>query len=302
MVKVKEFFQRYWLFILLAFLATVVAGIVIFFRQPEVPRPEPVELPSLTHPRFEPAQITKGRILYQLDLIEKAPEAPATLPVYQAKPRASFDYPIETDLGGKQIVTSTTQAAGLAKGFLNQNNRLTEELNQGEYQTMFFKIGGFEVYPANSFEEADIIAVHFYPKVNNLIVIDNNPFSALVEVWIGKNGKPRKVKDFLADYEPVEDNDYPIISFTEAWQVVTEQKGAITSLKKQEETYEIVAVKINTIIITKAYLAYFQSEELPASLQPVWVFQGRAILQDGTESEVAVYLPAIEEKYFTPGF
>lgn len=300
MVKVKEFFRHYWFFIFLAFLATIIGGLVFFFRQPTT-LPQPPKLPTLVPPQFKPAQIAEGRIFYQLDLKENAPEAPDKLPFYQVQSRPSFNYPVKANLEGKSILISPTQAAGLAKGFLGQNNRFPEELNQGEYQIKFLKIGGYEVFPTDSFEKADIVAVHFYPKIGDLYIIDNNPFSALVEVWIGKNGQPQKVRDFLAEYKKTEGGDYPIISFTKAWQAI-EQKGTVVSVLKQEETYSPAVVKINTIVIDKVYLAYFQPSELPSLLQPIWVFQGKAILQDGTESEVTVYLPAIEEKYFiTPG-
>jgi len=89
--------------------------------------------------------------------------------------------------------------------------------------------------------------------------------------------------------------EYPIISFIQAWEKISEQKGVIVSLKKQEEEYGVYQSQLSSIIINKAYLAYFQEENLPASLQPIWVFQGKTIFVNGEESEVSVFLPAILE-------
>jgi hypothetical protein len=115
---------------------------------------------------------------------------------------------------------------------------------------------------------------------------------------VGKNAQVQKVKDFLADYDQSFPLDYPLITFDQAWQEIEAQKGTVVGLTKQEAVYSPVAVGLNSITITQAFIAYYQPSELPASLQPIWVFKGFALLQDRTESEVAVYLPAIEEVYF----
>jgi len=301
MVKLKEFFQRYWLFILLAFLATVIVGVVIL--RPKAPGAP--KLASLAQPYFSKANLAEGRIFYHLSLDKEVAETPKELPVFSAQLRSYFDYSklARPNLEGEKIVDSALQAAGFAKGFLKENNRWTPELENGEYETNFLKIGGFEVYEIQFLEDAEIIITQFYPKINDYLIVGRIPFSGLMEVWVAKNGRIQKVKDELAQYDQTKPINYPLTSLDEAWQQIEEQKGTVVYVGTQEETYDLSPVKISDVTINKAFLAYFQEEEQPSFLQPIWVFQGKAIFRDGTETEVAIYLPAIEEKYFiTPGF
>ncbi len=301
MVRIKHFFQRYWVLVLLAFIATVIVGIVLI-RPKLGPPVEIAPTASLKRPVLPQAKILDTKISYQLDLSDESPEAPRTLPVYQAHPREEFDYSAlaKPNLEGEQVVSSPEQAAGYAKGFLEKNKRWTPELENGEYETNFLKIGGFEVFKALSFADADIIAVLFYPEIDNYLIVGKSPFSGSVEVWVGRNAQIQKVEDFLADYETTDSSTYPLLSFTQAWEAIIDQKGSVVSLVKQEEAYDQTIIGINSIRVTQAFLAYYQPFDLPSSLQPIWVFKGIALLQDRTESEVGVYLPAIEETYFIP--
>lgn len=301
MVKIKYFFQRYWVLVLLAFIATVIVGIVLI--RPRLGPPiEIAPIASLKRPVFPQAKILETKISYQLALPDESPEAPKVLPVYQAHPQEEFDYSnlARPNLEGEQIVSSVEQATSYAKGFLEKNKRWTPELENGKYETNFLKVGGYEVFKTNSFVKADIIAVHFYPEINHYLIIGNSPFSGLMEVWMGKNAQVQKVKDFLTNYDTTDPLTYPLLSFSQAWQKITDQEGTVTSLVKQEEVYDQTVIGINSIKIIQAFLTYYQPFDLPSSLQPIWVFKGIAVLQDRTESEVAVYLPAIEKAYFTP--
>ncbi|MCJ7793007.1 MAG: hypothetical protein MUP45_03460 [Candidatus Marinimicrobia bacterium] len=299
MVKIKYFFQRYWFFVMLAFLATMIIGLVLI--KPRIRPPTEVAQPAtLEPPILNQAKINPGKIAYQLNLTDEPSKVSQKLPVYRVSLQKQFDYSslVKINLEGEKIVNSSEQAVGYAKGFLEKNQRWNSTLESGEYEVNFFKVGGYEVFQVDNFGNADIIAVHFYPKINKLLVVGVSPFSGLMEVWIGKNAQIQKVKDFLADYDQSYPLDYPLISFDQAWQNLENQKGMIVSLTKQDEVYSPVAVGLNSITITQVFLAYYQPPELPNSLQPIWVFKGFALLQDRTESEVAVYLPAIEETYF----
>lgn len=294
MVKVKEFFRHYWLIMFLALVATVIGVVVVFLPKPAPEKPKP---PTLPPPQFVQANIAPGNIFYQLDLEQTPPHIPETLPVYQARPRESFDWTkiIKPNLEGPLVVKTATEAAGFSKGFLSQYKRWTPELEAGDFEVRFLKIGGFEVFPVEDFEKADLLAVHFWPKINNFLVVGQNPNIGEVEVWVAKNGKTQKVKENLANLDTSNPVDYPIISFTQAWEKITQQKGTIVALSKQEEEYGVTRFQLSSVIINKTYLAYFQEENLPAKLQPIWVFQGKTILINGEESGVSIFLPAILE-------
>jgi len=296
MVRFKSFFRHYWLIIVLAFIATIVGIVVVLLPKPTSISEKP-KLPALSLPQFTKADIASGNIFYQLDLKETPPETPNILPVYQARPKEPFNWSkiITQNLEGPPIVKSATEAARLAKGFLSQQKRWTPELEAGDFEVKFLKIGGFEVFPTESFEKADLLAIHFWPKINNYLVVGSNPNLGGVEVWVAKNGKIQKVKENLANLDTSDPVDYPIISFTQAWEKITQQKGMIVALSKQEEEYGVTRLQLSSVIINKTYLAYFQEQNLPAKLQPIWVFQGKTILTSGEESEVSICLPAILE-------
>lgn len=299
---VKNFLRRYWIFIVLAFLATIVIGIV--FNKPKVsPKENDIPLsssllPQLTSPNFKKAKIT-GRIIdYRFEFSESI-KTPTSLPVYQVQPRTFFNYakPIKPGLEGEKIITSTNQAGELVKDFLVKNSRWSTELENGIFNVEYFKAGGYETFKVNDFSQADILSLHFYPQINQYLVFGNSPFSGLLEVWIGKNGKIQKVKDFLGNYDQTSFTDYPLVSLKEAEQMIRNQKETVVSITAQEETYGSSEIRISSVSLNKVYLAYFQEEDLPSLLQPIWVFEGNTILKDGSKSEIAIYLPAVLEKY-----
>ncbi|MFH0863790.1 MAG: hypothetical protein V1858_01725 [Candidatus Gottesmanbacteria bacterium] len=298
MVKIKEFIRRRFFLIGLSFVALIVIGLSFLgpslFRQTK----EEVLGPIITRPIFSQAKIVSQNIIYQLDFPEK-PYSPLELPLYQASershPKAS---PISFNLEGEKVVSSTLRAEEIAKLYLSQNNLWAKELDKAEIDIEFLKVGGYEVFKAKNVDEADIFNVLFYPKIENYIILANSPFFPLMEVWVRENGQVQKVADFLANYQQKGTQKYSIISFDQAWQQVLNQRAVITSLSIEQEKYFTSEFKINKISLKKAYLAYFQEQTLPSLLQPIWVFEGETIFEDGTSSGVSLYLPALEEKYY----
>ena len=294
--KLKHFLKSYWIFVLLSLLVVFVINLAV--SKPKITLPKIDQSQLLKHPSLVSAPLEKGEIEF-VSAINDKPQAPEKLPVYLARPKASYDYSILIRQKQNETpISSVGEAENLARAFLLKNNRLTDELSNSDYKVNFMKTGGFETFQVNNFEDADILSIEFYPKVNNYLIVGNTPFSSLMEVLLNKKGIIKKVSDATANYDQSEARTLPIVSFEKAWQMLTEQKGIITALSVQETTYNPQPARVQQVIVNTASLAYFQEQNLPASLQPIWVFTGDTVIDGATYSKVAIYLPAIEEDYF----
>lgn len=103
--------------------------------------------------------------------------------------------------------------------------------------------------------------------------------SCEVEIVLWYDGTVYSVDKYNADFE--EYKSMPIISQQEAWEMAESGGGAHTLWKK--------AVSAT---ITKAELAYWL-EEIKGYLQPIWMFSGTAVTEDGDTVEFQVFVPAM---------
>ena len=100
----------------------------------------------------------------------------------------------------------------------------------------------------------------------------------VVTLWY--DGTLYSVEKYNADFEPFKEQK--IISSEEAWKQALSGSPAHT-LWQQAESAQI----------TSAEVAYWL-EEVKGTLQPIWLFEGKATLADGSEKTFSIFVPALQ--------
>jgi len=103
--------------------------------------------------------------------------------------------------------------------------------------------------------------------------------SCEVEIVFWYDGTICSVSKYNADFAPYK--SVPILSASEAWDIARSGGGAHTLWKKAESA-----------TITGAELAYWL-EEIKGYLQPIWMFTGEAVTEDGGTAAFQVFVPAM---------
>lgn len=103
--------------------------------------------------------------------------------------------------------------------------------------------------------------------------------SCEVEIVFWYDGTVYSVSKYNADFVPYK--SVTIISAKEAWDFALSGGGAHTLWKKAESA-----------TVSNAELAYWL-EEIKGVLQPIWMFSGTAIAEDGGTVEFQVFVPAM---------
>lgn len=289
-----SFLKKYWLFLFLVIIIFVLFLVRVFLSPKEVPQTSPEKLPR---PRFIQAPVSNQFINYQFSFSGPA-DLPSSLPVYKVLNLKTDAFPeITPDLAGESVISSDSAAMGLAKSFLEEKGVEENFLNLS--QVNYRRVEKTETFPATASSEIDIFVVNFWPTIEKIAVVSDTPNSPLSSVWLGKNGRAQKV--FSTSFSLEEKGAYPLRSLAVANQDLLGQKGTLVWLE-EEELYESGLSKtVEAVILDRVSLAYFLPPKNLGILEPIYVFEGRAVLGGEEKTRrAAVYLPAIEEKFLFP--
>lgn len=290
----KVFLKKYWLIFLLSGIVILLLITKLLLKNQLVSNLTAETIPS---PRIVPLSVTNRSIVYQFNLMSPT-NFPASLPVYKISSLKTNSFPeTEADLAGEKSVNSDASAVDIAKTFLTKSG-VGENFFQ-QNQVEYLRVVKMSVYPATGSANIDVYAVNFWPELDGLTIVPAQPNAPLNSVWIGKNGKVQKA--FSTTFSLTKNKEFPLRPLSVAQQDVTQQKGTLVWLdtKKVAEGYSQITVQ--GVFLEKVYLACFLPANESDPLEPVYVFEGKAVLQ-GEEKTVGavVYLPAIEEKYLIP--
>lgn len=146
-------------------------------------------------------------------------------------------------------------------------------------------------------EKASVFAITATASVNGLPLASASQTQNHVEFWLTKEGSVTKI-GYHMPRPGTSIGNFPVKSWTNA---VTElQAGEAKSLfikDAQGNTPAPLSVEpLKTALITKSYLAYFDSGEDQTTLQPIFVFEGNGTTTTGEARTFALYISAIETK------
>lgn len=143
------------------------------------------------------------------------------------------------------------------------------------------------------------------PAPLNGNVYSSDPREGQVRMIVGNNGSqiPRDVFSMkFTDYEyatrGVTKGVYPIINLTEAWTKASSGKGFLVYLLPENgnplETYSNLQVRSFIADATKTTLGYYERDTWNGFVSPIFIFKGRAVLEDGRQASFTIFVDALK--------
>jgi hypothetical protein len=184
----------------------------------------------------------------------------------------TFDVPI-----GNLAITE-------AKAFFQRMGVLQEDLTNGTTKVTYLAATSSAMVPANSPYEANFVRVDIFRNEKDgwKVVTVGGDTSPTNVIMCGLYGQKRVVQGNYY-YSQVVGEDfatYPLKTAADAWKELVSGGGFIA-----KRTIE------NKVVVRRATLAYFESNEQQGFLQPVYVFEG--------DGGFMAYVQAVDSQYVT---
>lgn len=230
----------------------------------------------------EPVEKTTG--VYQFT--DSIGNRTLSMNVLESSFKMSYPYLQDQLLQNPDEMPNKEEAINMAKNFLEQADKFSTDLQEGEQKTSFWKISFNGLESVGALSEANIIRVDFFRKKldGETDVLSSEVGRASVSVLVsGSSVTTKKIVEVNFQHVDVDSSaasasTYPIKTPEEAFADL--QSGnywpASDSAAKDMK-------------IRKIYLAYFEPINLTQFLQPIYVFEG--------DGNFVAYVRAITDKY-----
>lgn len=325
--KAIQFFKRYWVFVLLAAVASGLIMLRLSQRgQPPLPgfQPRPTPQPTVIKPTITGFKIPPSPKLTLTDF-----SFPSQLKTYQ----------------GQESKISPDEAIKIAQEFnFSQPPRKSEDISLGRFYTWAsatysLSIGldasqisyGLDLYQTQpptqgalpspeaakatlenllarldltpdfesewqkeKYEEVDFIRVGFNPALDHYQLIGFNPHEPLVSLALGKEEEIIYFRYQVYFSGFVEKETYELKTKEEVQKTLTTEGKIVYAgtFKKTTKEPDFIQASFNQI-----QLAYFQDPEKALVIQPIYILTGKGTLANKEETEIIAYLPAISSKW-----
>jgi hypothetical protein len=152
--------------------------------------------------------------------------------------------------------------------------------------------------------EAQVALVDFYRGIDSSPILGPDPTKGMLRAVVKSPSQtsPFNFPTVSAYFWPVNPDkkaSYPIISVDEAWNAIKNGKGVIVNVtpKNSNPFLPYSPTRVETILIDKIYLAYYDHPVLQKYLQPIYVFDGK-YTTGGTEGGyITLYFPAVTKDW-----
>lgn len=230
----------------------------------------------------DPTELSTG--VYQFN--DSVGNRTLVMNVLESSFKMSYPYLQDQILQNPAEMPTKEEAVSLAKNYLEQAGKLSNDLSEGEQKVSLWKINYNGLTAVNGLSEANIIRVDFFRKKmdDNYEVVSNDYGNASVSVLVsGASVNSKRIvevnyKHIDVDTSAASASTYPIKTVEEAYKEM--QNGNYWPAKDSAS---------KSVIIRKVNVAYFEPVNLTQFLQPVFVFEG--------DGNFVAYVPAITDKY-----
>lgn len=201
--------------------------------------------------------------------------------------KLSYDYGGVTQIFNSGRITSSDQAINEVKNLIRFNNLFDETIINGKVTTDLLKYDSVnkQFIPASSLSSTSAIRINFFRQDIDKLKILSSSFnqSYIYAIYVPSSVHPTQIIELAYIFWPIAFDDfatYPLKSAASAWADLVDGYAAVVSMGNSQSDH---------IVIRNIYLAYFDSEEPQAFLQPIFVFEG--------DNNFVAYLPAIEQSW-----
>lgn len=219
----------------------------------------------------------------------------------------SRDIDLATSLTGRSSFFSPgsiTQesASQYARKTMSSIYRFNDELYPTGKQVakLGYYVGG-KIFETSDLRQAQLALVDFFRSVDNYPILGPDPTKGLLRVIVRNPSREPNIMNnpmleaYYREIDTTTKATYPIISAKEAWAMVSNGKGVITSVVPKSfnpfESYE--AQSVESILIDNIFLAYYETPKTQTYLQPIYVFSGKYVTRGNEGGDITIYFPAI---------
>lgn len=189
--------------------------------------------------------------------------------------------------------------------------RFNDVLYPSGYQNVKLgKFYGSKIVETTDPLEAQIARVDFFRSIGDYKILGADPNKGLLQVYVGsvptKRDKEQitpaaypKAEIYYWEVETQSEATYPIISISQAWEVVKGGGGIISGIvSKDKSSFEAYTTEgVDEILINNIYLAYYETAEHMNYLQPIYVFEGNYKKKGTAGGSITIYFPAVAGEY-----
>lgn len=210
------------------------------------------------HPKIEGRQITFNIITDEFSI------------------SASVPPPSSEDPSQQKLPPQREQAIQIATNFMSALSLLSADIDGSKTKTTFLRKQNGKLIKASSLSESELVQVDFYRKpLASLSIVYPNPSRSLISFLItGDQNGHLAIIDGQFSYKYIDMNNpstYPIKTAMQAFEELKAGKAYISSFPLRSNN--------QTIVIEKAYLAYYEGNNAEEFIQPVFVFEGQGGFQ-----------------------
>lgn len=141
-------------------------------------------------------------------------------------------------------------------------------------------------------QEADFIQAGSYAEFKRYPLLSDDPMAPAASLIIGGNDQVVRFYYQPPSLPLSEDAILPLKNFKQIASFIREQGVIVSFDVMSKEAWDIDFREAQLDQISLAYLSP-RPEEKDTLIQPLYVLTGKGILEDGRETEIVVYLPAI---------
>lgn len=143
------------------------------------------------------------------------------------------------------------------------------------------------------------------PSAMQGIVYGSDPRTGQISIIAGNNASnyPRdifqlKFNDFEYSTRGVTKGIYPIIDLREAWSKAQNGGGFLVYLLPENgntlESYTGLSVRSFIADATRTTLGYYERDDWNGFITPIFIFKGRAVLEDGRQASFTIFVDALK--------
>lgn len=204
------------------------------------------------------------------------------------KPDGRFSFSGELRVAQGFSATSAREFASQTAGNWKLVNRVIPS------QVRWFVVEGSHLVEVKTLASAEVFSVFLQPVINDIAVVGPDKGRELIEFRVTRDGKITFV-DFDLQIPAASQGNFPIKSWQEATSDLNNGRGQTLWITDESgnPAPPLEQEPLRSAIITRAFLAYFDSGDEQTVYQPVFVFEGTGETVNGDKRTLAVFVPAI---------
>lgn len=170
---------------------------------------------------------------------------------------------------------------------------ITPEFSQ-EYQVHYYQTAGeFERFTTKP-QEANRLVIFFNYEIADIKVVGRN-----ITVTASFNRQNQLIGIIFNQFKVGQEiGTYPLITSRKALGLLITGNGTLIDSRTQSD-YSPLPKQVKIVNLDRVYIGYYQMLDNNKTIQPVWIFEGKSIVEDG-EAFLTYAVPAVEKNYFLP--